>query len=231
MFWQEETDSVTTYQVPEDIVDINFKVSCKTLPLDHAQSLTDALYQALPWLESEARAAIHAIHVAESGNGWMRPDNPETDVLHLSRRTRMTLRVPQERIEDTQALTGATLDIAGNSLTVGDASIKKLSKLTTIFARYMAASQVEDEAAYLREVYELLSEQNIRPKKMMSGRIQRIQSHQGELATRMLMLADLDIEQSVQLQQQGLGEGRHLGCGIFIPHKGIDAVNKPQHSD
>lgn len=231
MFWQEENDSVTAYQVPEDIVDINFKVSCKTLPLDHAQALTDALYKALPWLEAEPRAAIHAIHVAESGNGWMRPDNPETDVLHLSRRTRMTLRLPQEHIENARQLVGQSLEIAGNTLTVGEHSIKKLSKLTTIFARYVAASQVDDETAYLQEVYELLAEVAIRPKKMMSGRIQKIHSHEGELATRMLMLADLDIEASVKLQQQGLGEGRHLGCGIFIPHKGIDAVNKPQHSD
>lgn len=231
MFWQEESDSVTTFKVPEDIVDINYKVSCKTLPLDHAQALTDALYTALPWLKSEPETAIHAIHVAESGNGWMRPDNPETDVLHLSRRTRMTLRVPQHRIKDAEELNGQTLDVAGNSLTVGDHSIKKLSKLTTIFARYMAASQVDDEAAYLEEVYQLLQDKGIRPKKMMSGRIQKIRSHEGEVTTRMLMLADLEIEESIKLQQGGLGVGRHLGCGIFIPHKGIDAVNKPQHSD
>jgi CRISPR/Cas system CSM-associated protein Csm4 (group 5 of RAMP superfamily) len=42
------------------------------------------------------------------------------------------------------------------------------------------------------------------------------------------MLADLKPEESLRLQQQGLGPHRLMGCGIFIPHKGIDAVHKPQ---
>ena len=46
------------------------------------------------------------------------------------------------------------------------------------------------------------------------------------LLTRSLMLADLTLEESLRLQQQGLGTHRHMGCGIFIPHKGIDAVKK-----
>ncbi|MEK7716319.1 MAG: type I-MYXAN CRISPR-associated protein Cas6/Cmx6 [Pseudomonadota bacterium] len=35
------------------------------------------------------------------------------------------------------------------------------------------------------------------------------------------MLADLAVEESVKLQQQGLGTDRKLGCGLFIPHKDI----------
>jgi hypothetical protein len=42
------------------------------------------------------------------------------------------------------------------------------------------------------------------------------------------MLADLTAEESVRLQEQGLGPLRQMGCGIFIPHKGIDAVKKAE---
>jgi hypothetical protein len=38
------------------------------------------------------------------------------------------------------------------------------------------------------------------------------------------MVADLEPEQSVLLQQAGLGDGREFGCGLFIPHKGIKPV-------
>ena len=31
-------------------------------------------------------------------------------------------------------------------------------------------------------------------------------------------------EESVRIQQEGIGDMRTMGCGIFIPHKGIDAV-------
>jgi len=40
------------------------------------------------------------------------------------------------------------------------------------------------------------------------------------------MVADLEPEQSVRLQQIGIGPGRTIGCGLFIPHKGIAAVKE-----
>jgi hypothetical protein len=40
------------------------------------------------------------------------------------------------------------------------------------------------------------------------------------------MVAELEPEQSIRLQQTGLGEGRTFGCGIFLPHKGIKAVKQ-----
>ena len=39
------------------------------------------------------------------------------------------------------------------------------------------------------------------------------------------MVAELEPEQSVRLQEVGLGSGRSIGCGLFIPHRGIKPVN------
>ena len=38
------------------------------------------------------------------------------------------------------------------------------------------------------------------------------------------MVAALPAAASLALQQQGLGDGRLMGCGLFVPHKGIEAV-------
>ncbi|MDH3609566.1 MAG: hypothetical protein OEQ24_10045 [Gammaproteobacteria bacterium] len=46
--------------------------------------------------------------------------------------------------------------------------------------------------------------------------------------TRSLMIDGLKIEESIYLQQRGLGEGRLVGCGLFMPHKGIEAVGEAQ---
>ena len=40
------------------------------------------------------------------------------------------------------------------------------------------------------------------------------------------MLADLSADESLRLQQFGLGPYRYIGCGLFIPYKGIKAVNR-----
>ena len=62
------------------------------------------MHAALPWLADDDRAGVHLIHVAESGNGWMRPEDAENEMLYLSRRTKMTLRLPKEYIEETKSV-------------------------------------------------------------------------------------------------------------------------------
>ena len=58
------------------------------------------------------------------------------------------------------------------------------------------------------------------------GILDREQGKEELVMTRSLMLAELQPEESIRLQEDGLGPLRHMGCGIFIPHKGIEAVKK-----
>ena len=55
MFWEEQKPD-KPYQVPDDIVDLAFKISCKCLPLEHAKSLSMAIHKALPWIADEELA-------------------------------------------------------------------------------------------------------------------------------------------------------------------------------
>ena len=83
-------------------------MQCKELPLDHAHALSQTIQQALPWFTDESLAGMHLIHGAESGNGWMRPQEPDA-ILSLSKRTRFMLRLPKHRVEDASKLAGARI--------------------------------------------------------------------------------------------------------------------------
>ena len=227
MFWNEQEEKSQQYIVPDDVVDLSFKVQCKQLPLDHAYELSQAIQQKLPWMMDEAHAGIHLIHGAESGNGWIRPEEPDA-ILCLSRRTRFMLRIPKHRVEEANKLAGQNLNVAGNELMLSAPNQKSLSALTTIFARYIVTDQVEDEEEFLNQAAKLLGEKGITVKKMMSGRTHVLRIPEGDLFTRSLMIDGLEVEESVYLQQHGLGVGRLLGCGLFLPHKGIDAVGEAQ---
>lgn len=222
MFWQEDKEN-DRFVVPDDVVDVAFTIHCRTLPVDHSYALSRAVCASLPWFADEELAGLHTIHVAESGNGWTRPENPHA-LLHLSRRTKLMLRLPKSRIEDAGTLTGQTLDIGGNTMQVGKAAVKPLSAITTLFSRYIVASEGLDETAFLREAQMLLADMGIQPKKMLCGLGRVIATPDREIHTHSLMLADLPLEQSVSLQQRGLGPGRTLGCGLFLPHKDIKEV-------
>lgn len=222
MFWQEAKEN-ERYIVPDDIVDVVFSIQCRCLPVDHSYSLSQAISAALPWFADEAHAGLHTIHGAESGNGWMRPDDPNA-LLQLSRRTKLMLRLPKQRIDDAGKLTGQTLDIGGNAMQVEKAVVKPLSAITTLFSRYIAANEGMDEMAFMREAQSLLADMGIRPKKMLCGMERVITTPDRKIHVRSMMLADLAVEESVRLQQRGLGPGRILGCGLFLPHKDINEV-------
>lgn len=229
MFWDEEKDKATPYRVPDDVVDLVYNIHCRALPLDHAYSLSHAVREFLPWMDEEEQAGIHLIHGAESGNGWMRPEEGGNQLLYLSRRSRMTLRVPRHRIDEARKLTGQTLNIEGHRLEVKDSKVKLFSTLSTQFARYVVVPEGianEDEEAFLGYVAGELRDFGIRVRKLLCGRAHAIRHPGGDLYTRSLMLADLEAEEAVLLQQQGIGRYKKLGCGLFIPHKGIKAVHE-----
>ena len=227
MYWNEDSNKEALYEVPDDIVDVNFKIKCSHLPLDHAHQLSSAIISELPWIEDNALVGIHLIHGAESGNGWIRPTNPE-ELIYPSRRTLFSLRTPQENIDDVASLEGKSISVCGTSIEFSKPTIRKLSKLTTIFARYVLADHIEDEEAFLNEMAELLKQKNIHPQKMMSGRTFSMTFPDKIFPSRSLMIDGIEVTESVRLQQEGLGPGRKFGCGIFLPHKGIDAVNETQ---
>ena len=69
MFWQEDgkKNDVTT---SDKVVDLSYKIDCKQIPTCHAWELSQALYQALPWIKDDDEIGVHQIHGATSGNGW-----------------------------------------------------------------------------------------------------------------------------------------------------------------
>jgi CRISPR-associated protein Cas6 len=226
MFWQEDEDKTLPYKIPDEIIDISFNINCKQLPLDHAWELREQLQQALPWLKKNKLAGIHQLFVAESNNGWMRPEDGENQVLYPSRRTRLYLRIPNKYINETEEkLTDKTLIIANHPLKLGKPKQKKLVNTSIIFSRHVISGKNEAENDFLHrcaDEFKHITGENI--KKMMTGKTNIIKTPTSNIHTRHLMIADLNTDASIKIQQFGLGGERQLGCGIFIPHKGIKSL-------
>ncbi len=225
MYWQETSKRDERPVVPDEVVDLAFNIVCRSLPVDHAWALFTALRPLLPWLEGEEGAGVHPIHVADSGNGWMRPDRPDAP-LYLSRRTKLMLRVPQSRVAEAERLSGQVLDVAGNRLAIEKSAVRPLSTHPALFSRYLVTDDALDEADFLSAMHAQLTAMGIRPKKMVCGIARAIATPDRTLHTRSLMVADLTPAESVRLQQRGLGRLHHLGCGLFIPHKDIQEIRQ-----
>ncbi len=202
LYWQEVDEAEPQYR-SKSIVDMAFRIDCSHLPVGHAYSLLTSLESFLPWFSTAENTGIHAIHGAESGNGWQRPEGHGGGVIHPSRRVRLILRIPRDRISQCTGLSGQTL-------TVADAEV----------------SEDEKEQRFLDRIDEELTELNVSVPKRLPGRLSKINTPRGELLARSLMLADIPAADSIRIQETGLGKARTLGCGLFVPHKSISAVNR-----
>lgn len=226
MFWHEDKKEEDEYRVPDDFFDLVFKLRGKSLDIDHAHALSEALQQHVNE-DVCTRIGVHGIHLADSGNGWNRPE--ETDAaLPLSRRARLAIRVRQDDCEAVTRISNQTLHIGKQAVDIGVSSIRKLSSMSTMYARAICCDREQSEDDFLQQVAEQLFGMGINVSKMICGRSGAIRSNDEMIFTRALLVADLKPEESVRLQQQGIGEGRLLGCGLFVPHRGIDAVYQIQ---
>ncbi|MBF0218910.1 MAG: type I-MYXAN CRISPR-associated protein Cas6/Cmx6 [Gammaproteobacteria bacterium] len=216
LLWEEPHGEAITV-VPDTVQDLSFTIEASAVRIDHAEALYQAVVSHLPWFADTPNCALHLIHGGESGNGWQRPDGDDA-VIQLSRRTRLRLRLPKERLADARVLEGKTLSLDGYPVQVGTASERPLALTSALYSRHVVDVH-DDEPLFLQQAIAQLQGLGLRIVKIVAGRAHRLQIGNERLTTRSLFIADMRLEDAILLQQQGLGCHQRRGCGIFIPHK------------
>ena len=151
MSWHDTRDRAQSV-VPDLIQDITFRIEAKTIPLDHASALSDAVLNRLPWLRDEPQAGIHLINYPESGSGWTRePDSPR-QWFFASKRLRLRLRLPKQCLERAKTLIGQKLDLDGHAITIGQTNTLLLVRSSTLFARRVIFEEQESESDFIERV-------------------------------------------------------------------------------
>tara|TARA_B100001029_G_scaffold24283_1_gene16896 strand:- start:922 stop:1593 length:672 start_codon:yes stop_codon:yes gene_type:complete len=217
--WEEDKEKIKHMSA---MIDVAFRIDCKTLPYDHAYELSQAITKSMPWLLKDNLNGIHTLHGPESGNGWVRSEDEE---IFLSKRTRLTLRVPRKDIEKTRKFESAKLNVLGNVIKIGKANIKSFLVVKDLICRFVLCNKDQSEEEFLVGVKDELMTHKIPIRKAICGKTKTITLNGETKFTRSLMIADLTKEHSIVLQDVGIGQGRIYGCGIFLPHKSIDAVS------
>lgn len=224
--WQEGND--TTQPEQAQMTDVVFRIECPRLQVDHAAALADAVCEHAPQIVQMDGAGIHPIHVAGSQNGWERPEDGE-EFLLLSKRTRFKIRAPIDHAATLiSLLTGVTLDVAGSTLHILSGQTRALVPSSTLLSRYTYFDQTEfigDESDFIGHIISQCKAHDFSPTKILCGKEHTINTRNGPVLTRSVLLADVPAAQSLVLQDNGIGNGRTIGCGLLIPHKDTGAVN------
>lgn len=210
-----DTDPSSSVSDSDRVTDIMFSLRGSTVMPDYAAPLWQALRASLPWLAEEPEAAIHPLARVSRGQGS----------LFLGRHTRLILRLPQRRVAEAIELCGRILDIGASAkLEVGAASLRPLRPAAVQYSPFVTLGNAT-EADFLVEAERLLSGIGI-DCHLICGKAQALpgEESEGMLRGYSLMLHGLTLESSLRIQHAGLGAGRKLGCGIFVPHKTVTAV-------
>ena len=192
-------------------VDVSFEVHCERLPRDYGYSLFRALADQLDWLEEDALAGVHPLHGTATADGN----------LFLGRRARLMLRLSPERAEQALGLSGARLAL-GSGLEIGPGRLRELMPFATVYSHFVSTGTA-DEVEFLGQAAAQLKAAGL-PESMIAGKAHAASTPEGEVRGFSLLLHGLSPAQSLAVQESGLGEGRKLGCGIFVPHKSVVAV-------
>ena len=195
------------------VTEVQFELQGSLLPRDHGYPLFRELSRLLPWLPDEALAAVHHIHGAETG---------KDDLLILNRRAKLVIRIPIHREADLAILSGQTVTIGGFKLTIGKGKPKPLSRHSPLYAHCVTTGSM-DEEGFASDIIHILDELKITCR-FICGRRQTITTADGVAYGYSLLLHELPIDQSILVQQRGMGGNRKIGCGIFIPHKSTNAL-------
>ncbi len=197
------------------LIDLQFDMVGTTIPAENAQRLADALLALVPWLGEDPGAGIQHLKGAETNKG--------DAALNINRRTKLFIRVPKSRVADMQQLVGKTLDLDGHALTLGAFKTREFSPFANIYAHFVDTGSTTEEQFVQDVMRELDGRFQLRCG-FICGKPQTLQSASGPLYGYSLMLHDVPKHKSLQLQDEGMGHHRMLGCGIFIPHKSIAPV-------
>jgi CRISPR-associated protein Cas6 len=196
-----------------DMVDIVFAVTGDSLPRGFEWALYREIARVIPWIAKSPRAGILPVR------GTRLPDGG-TMITH---RSRIVVRVPQDRLCSASALEQSTLRVGGSTLTVGVGAFRKLQPAATLYSPRVAAGEA-DETRFLAVLEEELAVLGVNGR-LICGRRVEVELEEGPATAYPVAVHNLREADSLLLLRAGLGRGQPVGCGLFIPHKTIVAAD------
>lgn len=221
-------------------VDLIFRVLGSTIPRDHGYGLYAAISRAVEAIHGARDIAIFPIRATPDGRAE----------LLLNERSQLRIRVPAERLPLLLPLAGRVLALNGHKIRLGVPRVEALVPAATLSSPLVLIKLANENAppsatvdgaattaggivtpdAFLAAARKKLDAMGIGGEACIqqirtgprAGQVRRRvirvkeQTHVGYAMT----IHSLTAEESILLQEQGLGGRRLMGCGSFLPDRG-----------
>lgn len=190
-------------------VDLSFRVLGSKLSVDHGYALYSAISRLIPEVHDAKEIGIHPVRGLYSGNGE----------LCLTARSRLVVRLPDDKISAYIKLGGKALDVNGRRLRVGVPEVRALRPIVTLYARLVTIKGFMEPGAFLEAARRQLSESGIGADLHLGDR-RTLRVKDKQVVGFEVMATGLSAGDSIKLQETGIGGRRRMGCGVFVTYQG-----------
>lgn len=193
----------------EPKVDFGFQILGRTLPVDHGYAIYAAISRILPRWHDMTGVGMALVRGRYIGQG----------LLDISPRSELVLRVPASLISEVLPLSGKSLDVAGHTVRVGVPFTRALVPAATLYAHLVTTRNGHDQARFEAEIRRQADALGVKGK-LTIGERKTFAVHRKQVVGYSVLASELTAEESIQLQESGLGGRRKMGCGVFEVWKG-----------
>jgi len=187
-------------------VELRFPIIGAALPRDHRQAMFRAILQIIPEASSAGWLLIKDVRGVKRSCGS----------LEIIPKARLRMRLPQSRVSLMLKLAGKRIDVGRCPVKFGTPEIFLLKPCSSLYAKCVAINGCDTADEFLDALVWRLDEMGIDGEIELGLRC-RFRSGRRTIIGYGLTLYELSEEGSIALQEQGLGNHRHLGCGFFVP--------------
>jgi CRISPR-associated protein Cas6 len=206
------------YEGDSPYVDLVFPLEGQLLPLDCGYIVYSALSRICPALHELENISIHPIAGIPQSNKQLR----------LTKSSKMQIRIPMDLIPSVyEFLAGQTFAIGDNQFHLGIPDYHALIPCPSLYSRLVIIRRSQQPQSFLnaaqRQLESLGIKGNIALITRANGEPQKrqltIENRTGTFALKGfgVKISDLSEEDSLTLQQYGIGGKQKMMCGVFVP--------------
>jgi CRISPR-associated protein Cas6 len=210
------------------IVDVQFRLTGKPIPVDHGYRLYSAVSELVPGLHQRDEVGIAPIFGRLAGNRS----------LAIGENSLLTIRLPSEQIGLVLPLSGKTLRIGEGDVLVGVPQTRALIPSARLYSHLVVIKGFMEPYPFLEAAKRQLQELEVNGSPSLvehyavaeanagkqtgshSPYLRRtIRIHDKEIVGFALRVEELTAGESIRLQEKGIGGRRRFGCGMFMPER------------
>ena len=187
-------------------LELKFPIIGKSLPTDQGYALYGAISRVVPEVHAATWFALETVPGVARGDG----------ATQLDPHGKLRMRLPQEHVSLLLKLAGKQFHLAAHSIRLGAPEISLLQPSAALYARIVTIKGFTEPEAFTDAVCRKLNEAAIRGEIVVGPRrILRVANH--TIVGFSVAIHELSDDASIQLQEEGMGGRRKMGCGFFNP--------------